>query len=49
MAAPEHPVELAAAEDIAIEGDGERLRQALENLVANAVQHSPRDVPVLVG
>jgi two-component system, OmpR family, sensor kinase len=48
MVTPEHPVEVTAGEEVGIEADGERLRQCLENLIANAVQHSPRNVPVLV-
>ncbi len=48
MATDDQPVEVTAAEDLAVEGDGERLRQCLENIVANAVRHSPRNTAVQV-
>jgi two-component system, OmpR family, sensor kinase len=50
MGTAEHPVNVEVVVetgvDLAVEGDGERLRQCLENLVANALRHSPRHVPV---
>jgi two-component system, OmpR family, sensor kinase len=48
MSTPEHAVEVSAGAEILVDGDAERLRQCLENLIANALQHSPRNLPVLV-
>jgi signal transduction histidine kinase len=41
-------VAVRAPEELCIEGDPARLRQALENLLSNARQHSPDGVPVSV-
>jgi signal transduction histidine kinase len=45
---PEHRinVRVRATGDLVVAADRERLRQCLENLVANAIQKSPKDAPV---
>jgi two-component system, OmpR family, sensor kinase len=48
MTTNDRPVEVAAPEEVCVDADAERLRQCLENIVANAVQHSPRQVPVMI-
>jgi signal transduction histidine kinase len=42
------PVEVAAPGELVVRADPARLRQALENLLGNAVKHSPPGVPVTV-
>ncbi|HEX8219935.1 MAG TPA: GAF domain-containing sensor histidine kinase [Chloroflexia bacterium] len=37
---------LRVPDELRVEADPERLKQALENLIANALRHSPRGVPV---
>jgi two-component system, OmpR family, sensor kinase len=48
LATPEHGIEVAASGDTIVVADPERLRQCLENVVANAVQHSPSGAPVTI-
>jgi two-component system OmpR family sensor kinase len=48
LATPGHPIEVAAATDVRVGGDLDRLRHCLENLLSNAVQHSPEGVPISV-
>lgn len=42
------PIVVDATTALVIKGDPQRLRQALHNLLANAVAHSPRYAPVLL-
>jgi two-component system, OmpR family, sensor kinase len=42
------PVTLASPDPVVVEGDGDHLRQAIGNLVANAVQHTPAGTPLEV-
>lgn len=41
-------IRVQVAADIYADGDPARLRQALENVITNALQHSPTGVPVVV-
>jgi two-component system, OmpR family, sensor kinase len=42
------PVTLEAAEPVIVDADPERLRQIIDNLIGNAVQHTPPGTPVAV-
>lgn len=42
------PIRVSGANQIVLVGDADRLRQALENVVSNAVKHSPPGKPVQV-
>jgi two-component system OmpR family sensor kinase len=46
LATPDHPVQVSCSEETVVAADSDRLRQCLENLVANAVRYSPPDAPV---
>jgi two-component system OmpR family sensor kinase len=49
LATPSRPINTVLPPDLLIEqADPERLRQALENLLGNALQHGPDGVPVVV-
>jgi signal transduction histidine kinase len=42
------PITLEAAEPVIVDADAERLRQIIDNLIGNAIQHTPADTPVTV-
>jgi two-component system OmpR family sensor kinase len=46
LATPDHPVDVSSSEETIVAADSDRLRQCVENLVANAIRYSPRDAPV---
>jgi two-component system OmpR family sensor kinase len=45
---PERPLTLDAPEAVTVSGDGERLRQVIDNLLANVRAHTPVDAPASV-
>jgi two-component system OmpR family sensor kinase len=45
---PGRPITLEAAEPVIVDADGERLRQIIDNLIGNALQHTPAGSPVTV-
>jgi two-component system OmpR family sensor kinase len=47
-AAPDRPVSLWAPDPVVVSGDGDHLRQAIGNLVANALRHTPAGTPLEV-
>jgi two-component system OmpR family sensor kinase len=48
LATPDHPVDVICSEETIVAADSDRLRQCVENLVANAIRYSPREAPVNV-
>jgi two-component system, OmpR family, sensor kinase len=46
LSTPDHNIEVAASSEIIVSADPERLRQCVENLITNAIQHSPQGAPV---
>lgn len=48
LSTPERPIVVDAAEEAIVAGDARRVQQCVENLIANAVQHSPHAAPVNV-
>jgi signal transduction histidine kinase len=48
LATAEHPIAVEAAEELTVVADPARLRQCLENLLGNAVKHSPKGGKVTV-
>jgi two-component system, OmpR family, sensor kinase len=48
LSVPTHEVRVAASEEVLVSADPSRVSQCLENLVGNAVRHSPRGSPVVV-
>ena len=48
LATPDHPVDVTCSEETIVAADSDRLRQCVENLVANAIRYSPREAPVNV-
>jgi two-component system OmpR family sensor kinase len=47
-AAPDRSVSLVAPDPVVVQGDGDHLRQAIGNLVANALRHTPAGTPLEV-
>jgi two-component system OmpR family sensor kinase len=48
IAAAGRPITLEAAEPVIVDADPERLRQIIDNLIGNAIQHTPPGTPVTV-
>jgi two-component system, OmpR family, sensor kinase len=48
MVAPGRPITLETAEPVIADADPERLRQIIDNLIGNAIQHTPPGSPVTV-
>ena len=48
IVAADRPITLEAAEPVIVEADAERLRQVIDNLIGNAIQHTPPGTPVAV-
>jgi two-component system, OmpR family, sensor kinase len=48
LSTPDHLVEVKPAEDVRCNADPQRLRQCLDNLIANAIHHSPDNASVTV-
>ena len=49
VSAPDHPVVVAGEGTVEVEGDPDRLRQVIDNLVGNAVSHTPAGTAIEIG
>ena len=45
---PQRPIDVEATETLIVQGDADMLRQALTNIVTNALVHTPPETPVTV-
>ncbi|UQA56225.1 GAF domain-containing sensor histidine kinase [Polyangium aurulentum] len=48
LSTPTHEVRAIASEEVVVSADPSRISQCLENLVTNALRHSPKGSPVMV-
>lgn len=48
LSTPEHAIRLKAPEEVVVEADRDRVRQCLENLISNAIKHSPAGAAVSI-
>jgi two-component system, OmpR family, sensor kinase len=48
LSTPDHPVNVKAVEELLVSADPARVRQCIENVLANAVKYSPAHAPVTV-
>ena len=48
IATPDHAIDVRAAEELVVFADPRRVRQCIENMLANALKHSPKDASVTV-
>jgi two-component system, OmpR family, sensor kinase len=48
LSTPSHDVRVAPMEEVVVPADPARVTQCLENIVTNAIRHSPRGAPVTV-
>jgi two-component system, OmpR family, sensor kinase len=48
FSSPAHPIDVRTSSPLTLAGDTHRIRQCLENIVANSVRHSPAGAPVTV-
>jgi signal transduction histidine kinase len=48
LSTPPHEVRVVASEEVLVRADPSRVSQCVENLVTNAVRHSPRGSPVVL-
>jgi two-component system, OmpR family, sensor kinase len=48
LTTPHHVVDVRAARPLPVVADAARLRQCVENLISNAIKHSPPDAPITV-
>jgi two-component system, OmpR family, sensor kinase len=48
LSTPDHPIHVQAPEEIVVAADPDRIRQCLQNLLSNAVTHSPNQAAVEV-
>jgi two-component system OmpR family sensor kinase len=42
----QRPIDVEAADNVVVQGDADRLRQAVTNIVTNALVHTPAETPV---
>jgi two-component system, OmpR family, sensor kinase len=48
LSTPDHPVRVSGAGEVVVYADAARIRQCLENVLSNAIQHSPANAAVTV-